>query len=117
MQSETFTIDANGRSIGRVATEAASFLMGKHRTDMARNINFPVTVTVVNASKLHITEKDRTQKEYDRYSGYPDGRKVLSMGKLIARSGHGELVKKAVYGMLPGNKLRALRMKKLIISE
>ncbi len=92
-------------------------LIGKHRTDVARHVDFPITVKVSNASKLHITEKDRVQKEYDRYSGYPDGRKVLSMGKLIARSGHGELVRKAVFGMLPGNKLRAPRMKRLIISE
>ncbi len=117
MQPETFTIDANGKSLGRVATEAASFLIGKHRTDVTRHINFPVTVNITNVSKLYISEKKRVQTEYDRYSGYPDGRKVLSMEKLIARSGYREIMKKAVFGMLPSNKLRAPRMKKLIISE
>lgn len=116
-QSEVHTIDASGKRLGRLATEVATLLIGKHRTDVTRNVVSPVKVTVEHASKLLINEKKRLQTEYDWYSGYPDGRRVLSMQKLIARKGYAELVRKAVYGMLPSNKLRAVRMKKLTISE
>lgn len=114
---ELHTIDASGKRLGRVATEIATLLMGKHRTDAVRNVVAPVSVRVEHAGKLLIDERKRDQTEYDRYSGYPDGRKVLTMKQLIARKGYSELVRKAVYGMLPSNKLRPIRMKKLIISE
>jgi large subunit ribosomal protein L13 len=116
-KTEQHTIDARGKRLGRVATEAAHLLMGKHRTDAARNVVAPVTVTIENASKLLIDEKKRNQKKYDRYSGYPDGRSELTMTQLAEKKGYREVVRKAVYGMLPGNKLRAKRMKQLTISE
>jgi len=115
--TDTHTIDAAGKRLGRIATEAAHLLMGKHRTDVVRHQVLPVTVTIENASKLLIDEKKREQKEYDRYTGYPGGRRVLSMEKLIDKKGYREIVRKAVYGMLPSNKLRAVRMKQLTISE
>ena len=116
-QTDTHTIDANGKAVGRVATEVASLIMGKHRTDVVRNIVLPTKVSVSNVAKMHITEKKSVQKEYDRYSGYPGGRKVLSMQKLIARKGHTEILKKAIFGMLPKNKLRPIRMKNLSITD
>ena len=116
-KTETFTIDAKGKRLGRVATEVAHILLGKHRTDAVRNIPAPVAVTITNASKLLIDEKKRQQKEYDRYTGYPGGRRVLSMEKLIDKKGYTEILRKAVYGMLPSNRLRAVRMKNLTISE
>jgi large subunit ribosomal protein L13 len=115
--TDTHTIDATGKAIGRVASEVAHLLQGKHRTDVARNISHPTEVTVSNVSKLYITDKKRVQTEYDRYSGYPGGRKVLSMEKLIDRKGYSEVLRKAVYGMLPSNKLRPVRMKKLRITD
>jgi large subunit ribosomal protein L13 len=114
---ETRTIDAGGKRLGRVATEIASILIGKDRTDVVRNAVPPVSVTVTNASKLLIDEKKRGQKEYDWYSGYPGGRRNLSMEQLIARQGHAEVLRKAVYGMLPHNRLRAQRMKLLTIHD
>jgi large subunit ribosomal protein L13 len=113
----THTIDATGKHLGRVASEVAYLLLGKDRTDAVRNVAAPVRVEVQNVSKLAITEKKRAQKEYDRYTGYPGGRRVLNMEKLIEKKGYTEVFRKAVYGMLPNNKLRAVRMKKLIISE
>lgn len=115
--TDTHTIDASGKRLGRLASEIAHLLMGKHRTDVVRHQVLPVTIHVTNASKLLIDEKKREQKEYDRYTGYPGGRRVLSMEKMIDKKGYGEIVRKAVYGMLPGNKLRAVRMKQLTISE
>lgn len=111
------TLDAKGRRLGRVATEAAHLLMGKDRTDVTRNNLAPVEVTITNVSKLLIDEAKRTQKTYDRYTGYPDGRRVLTMEKLIDKKGYAEVMRKAVFGMLPSNKLRAPRMKQLIITE
>ncbi|MBP9759790.1 MAG: uL13 family ribosomal protein [Candidatus Pacebacteria bacterium] len=115
--TEVHIIDATGKRLGRVATEVSALLMGKHRTDAVRHMVAPIKVTVEHVSKLLISEKKRLQKEYDRYTGYPDGRRILSMEKMIDRKGYAELMRKAVYGMLPSNKLRAVRMKKLTISE
>jgi large subunit ribosomal protein L13 len=116
-QTDIHAIDAKGKAVGRVATEVASLLMGKHRTDIVHNIALPTKVAVSNVSKMRITEKKSAQKEYDRYSGYPGGRKVLTMQQMIARKGHTEILKKAVYGMLPKNKLRPVRMKHLSITD
>ncbi len=114
---EQYTIDASGKKLGRVATEAAVILMGKNRTDVTRNNLAPVAVSIKHASKLDLSEQKRHETKYDRYSGYPDGRRELSMQQLIDKKGTVEVVRKAVYGMLPGNKLRARRMKQLTVSE
>ena len=111
------TIDATEKKLGRVATEAAVLLMGKNLPDFAKNVVADVKVNVTNASKLDITNKKMETKEYKRYSGYPGGLKTRKMSQEVAKNGYGEIIKKAVYGMLPANKLRAVVMKNLIISE
>jgi large subunit ribosomal protein L13 len=116
-QHETHTIDAAGKRLGRVATEAATLLMGKHRPDVTRHIPHPISVTIVNASKLLIDERKRGQKTYERYSGYPGGLHSLTLSQVVDRKGYGEIVRAAVYGMLPSNRLRAVRMKKLHVTE
>jgi large subunit ribosomal protein L13 len=115
--TEAYTVDASGKRLGRVATEIAALLIGKNRTDVVRNVVPPVSVTVTNASKLLIDEKKRGQKGYEWYSGYPGGRRELSMEQLIERQGYTVVLRKAVYGMLPHNRLRAVRMKQLTIHE
>ena len=117
MEKELHTIDATGKRLGRLASEIAALLQGKHRTDAARNVVAPVSVKVEHASKLLIEERKRDQKEYDHFSGYPGGRSTILMQKLIDRKGYSEVLRKAVYGMLPSNRLRAPRMKNLAISE
>lgn len=111
------TIDASGKRLGRLASEVAALLAGKDKTDAVRNVVSPVSITVTNASKLLIDEKKRSQKRYDWYSGYPGGRRTLSLEQLIARAGYAEVLRKAVYGMLPHNRLRAKRMKQLTITD
>lgn len=113
----THEIDASGKRIGRVASHIALLLMGKNRADMVKHQTAPVKVVVTHASKLLIDEKKRLQKTYVRYSGYPGGQKTTTMQKMIADKGYSEVLRKAVYGMLPSNRLRALRMKQLTISE
>ncbi|MFC1802214.1 50S ribosomal protein L13 [Patescibacteria group bacterium] len=110
-----YTIDAKDKKIGRVASEAASVLLGKDKPTFKKNIVSDIKVVIDNVSGLDISQKKMDSKKYQRYSGYPGGLKEETAGKVIEKKGYGELVKKAVYGMLPGNKLRALRMKNLII--
>ena len=114
---EKHTIDAAGKRLGRVATEVATLLMGKHKPDAVKNTVASVEVTVENVRKLHISEKKREDKKYVRYTGYPGGLREMSMDKLIEKKGFSEVFRKAVYGMLPSNRLRAKRMKNLIVSE
>jgi large subunit ribosomal protein L13 len=115
--ADTFTIDATGKKIGRIATEAVSVLLGKNHANFVKNVAVNVKVSITNASKMSITEKKKNSKIYTKYSGYPAGLKRESLNNLIDKKGYGEALRKAVYGMLPSNKLRAKRMKNLVISE
>jgi large subunit ribosomal protein L13 len=110
------TIDASGKRLGRVATEAAHVLLGKDRPDVEKHVVAPVVVKVVNASKLDISEK-RAGEEFQTYSGYPGGRRVETLGHLGTRRGYGEVVRRVVGGMLPKNKLHKIRMKNLEVTE
>ena len=114
---EKFTIDATNKKLGRVASEAARLIMGKHRADFVRNQIPEVAVTIENASKADISERKLSQLSYQNYSGYPGGRKVLKATEVIAKKGYGELFRKAVYGMLPTNKLRPRMIKHLTVKE
>lgn len=114
---EKHTLDATGKQLGRVASEAASLLMGKDVPTYARHRSGSKEVHITNAAKLHLPERKRLEKTYVRYSGYPGGLKTQTLGALIQRSGHSEVVRKAVYGMLPNNKLRAQAMKRLVVEE
>ncbi len=111
------TIDATNKKIGRVASDAARLIMGKNLTSFKRNELSGVKVVIENASRADITEKKRVQKIYSRYTGYPGGLRKESASQLSARKGTRELFRKAVYGMLPVNKLRSKMMKQLIIKE
>jgi large subunit ribosomal protein L13 len=112
-----YTLDAENKAVGRIATQAAVLLQGKNRADFAKNSIPDVTVEIKNTSKAKIDPKKATQKKYSQYSGYPGGLKQPTMAKTIAQKGHSEVFKKAVSGMLPKNKLRAKMMNNLIISE
>jgi large subunit ribosomal protein L13 len=109
-------IDAEKKSLGRVATEAAMALMGKDQAGYEPN-KVGGKVHVTNVSKLNITEKKLKEKIYQTYSGYPGGQKEKTMEEVIAKKGHGEIMRKAIRGMLPSNRLRDLRLKNLKITE
>lgn len=112
-----YKIDATNRKLGRVASEAAVFLLGKNRTDFAKNTVAQVAVEIVNASKADISEKKLTEKKYTRYSGYPGGLRAPSMRNVVEKKGYAEIFTLAVYGMIPSNKLRAKIMKNLSVKE
>ena len=115
--TEQHVIDATGKSLGRVASEAATILLGKHRPTFTRNVAADVEVRIAHVSRLQMSERKRNQKLYTHYTGYPGGLRMKQMSEVIARKGYTEVIRQAVYGMLPSNKLRAQRMKKLIIEE
>ena len=108
-----YNLDLTGKKLGRVATEIAVLLMGKNDPNFAPNKVADFEVIVENASKMDISQKKLDTKIYDHYSGYPGGRKEVVMKALIAKKGYGEVLKNAVNGMLPKNKLRSILMKKL----
>ncbi len=109
------TIDVTGKKLGRVASDIAMILMGKDSPEYAPNVVANVKVTIEGVDKLAFTDKKLSEKEYQRYSGYPGGRKVFNMAHVVEQHGAAEVLRKAVYGMLPANKLRKLRMQNLII--
>lgn len=114
--TQTYTIDATGKRLGKVATEAASVLLGKNDPNFAKHKKSDIQVEITNVSKLDIPEK-KEQEIYQSYSGYPGGRKTETLIHLAGRLGYTEVVQRTVAGMLPNNKLKKPLLKQLIISE
>ena len=111
------TIDAKDKTLGRVASEAAKVILGKHKPSFVKNAVVGEQVTVINAAQVRISGNKASDKKYVRYSGYPGGQKVESYAMLTARRGEGEAIRRAVLGMLPKNKLQAKRIKLLKIKS
>ena len=114
---EIKTIEAQGRTLGRVASEAAYFLMGKNKASFEHNIYSGSPVKVVNASKLKITPKKLAEIYHTRYSGIPGGLRISKGEETVGKKGLKELIKLAIYQMLPSNKLRRTMMKNLKIEN
>jgi large subunit ribosomal protein L13 len=112
-----YTLDAENKKIGRIATQAAVYLMGKNLNDFKKNAVADVKVEIKNASKVSINQTKFETKTYSRYSGYPGGLRQPTMEQVVAKKGYGEVIKEAVSGMLPKNKLRTRMLKNLIITE
>ncbi|MBI5816836.1 MAG: 50S ribosomal protein L13 [Candidatus Yonathbacteria bacterium] len=110
------TIDATGRTIGRVATEAAASLRGKNSPSFERHTIPTSKVEIINASKLSVSDKKTKQKTYRSYSGYPGGLKTDTLESVIAKKGYQEVLIKAITRMLARNSIRPIMMKNLKIS-
>ena len=111
-----YIIDATGKKLGRVSSEAASILRGKRDTGFAPNNVTSDTVIIENASKIDLSER-RLAEKYDTYSGYPGGLKHETRGHFLARRGMKEVLVRTVRGMLPRNKLRDQMLKNLTIKD
>lgn len=111
-----YTIDASGRTLGRVASDAAQALLGKKSPQYVKNFVLPVTVNIVNAGKISISEKKEAQTTYIRYTGFPGGLRSQTMAEFKAKKGIEEVIRATVDGMIPRNKLRKERMKRLSIT-
>ncbi|MFA5210945.1 MAG: 50S ribosomal protein L13 [Patescibacteria group bacterium] len=107
-------LDAMDQSVGRVATKAASFLSGKNKPDYERYIDNGDFVTIINAGKVKFTGKKLVQKDYYKHTMHPGGLKKTSMKKVFDADPR-EVMKKAIYGMLPKNNMREEMMKRLTI--
>ncbi|MDD5721438.1 MAG: uL13 family ribosomal protein [Candidatus Pacebacteria bacterium] len=114
---EVKTIDAGGRTLGRVASEVAMSLMGKTKATFERNKYCGLPVKIINASKLRITPKKLAEIYHTRYSGIPGGLRILKGTETAEKKGLKELIKLATFQMLPGNKLRRMMMKNLTIED
>ena len=113
----TFTIDAKGKKIGRVASQAAKILMGKATPGYAKNKVAAVKLTIENVSKADISTKKLETTIFKAYSGYPGGLKEATMKQIAEKKGYGEIFRDAIIGMLPGNKLADQMIKNLTITE
>jgi large subunit ribosomal protein L13 len=112
-----YMIDANGKKLGRVASEAAGILLGKKTVALKPERVADVAVEIQNASKVDLGVKKLADKKYLRYSGFPGGLKEISLEQMVEKRGFGEVFRMAVKRMLPNNKLRVPRMKRLVIKD
>lgn len=115
--NKEYSIDAAGKTLGRIASDAAKALMGKKSAEYTPNAKPSAKVRISNAAKMRVTEKKRLSKTYLSYSGYPGGLKRETLSSLSARKGNGAALRKAIERMLPRNVSRNIRMKNLTITE
>lgn len=101
---EWHLVDAAGKPLGRVASEIAHVLRGKHKPTYSPHLDLGDHIIVINAEKVHVTGKKRQQKLYYRYSGYPGGLKSTTLQDEM-RKDPAKIVRRAVKGMLPHNRL------------
>lgn len=112
IQREWRVIDADGQTLGRLATRVATLLRGKHRVTFSTHIDTGDPVIVLNASKIKVTGRKLQAKQYVRHSGYPGGMRTESLERLLARRPE-EVIRRAVRGMVPQNRLGEQMMRKL----
>src|SRR5712672_4058445 len=106
-----YVVDADGQTLGRLATQIADRLRGKGKPQFTHHIDTGDFVVVVNAEKVAVTGKKLDQKIYYRHSGYPGGLRERTLAEQLARRPE-EVIRKAVKGMLPKNKLAAAQLRK-----
>jgi len=111
---KTHIIDASNKVLGRLATEIAILLRGKNKPDFVPNKDMGDFVAVKNINKIRLTGKKKEKKIYYHHTGYLGGLKEIPFEKLFEKN-PGEVLRKAVFGMLPKNKLRAKQIKRLKI--
>jgi large subunit ribosomal protein L13 len=112
VQREWRVVDADGATLGRLATQVASLLLGKHRTIQSPGLDTGDPVIIVNAAKIKVTGNKLQAKMYVRHSGYPGGFRSENLERLLARRPE-EVIRRAVRGMLPQNRLGDQMLRKL----
>jgi large subunit ribosomal protein L13 len=109
-----FLVDVENQVLGRVATQIANVLRGKNKPTYTPSVDTGDFVVVVNAAKIALTGNKLADKTYYSHSGFPGGIKAITAGKLLEKKSE-DLIRKAVKGMLPKNKLASQMLKKLKI--
>ena len=114
VERKWFVVDAEGEHLGRLAAEIAKILRGKNKVQYTPHVDVGDFVVVVNAERVVVTGKKAEQRVYRRYSGYPGGMKETSYEQMLARKPT-EILRKAVYGMMPKTRLARQQFRKLKI--
>jgi large subunit ribosomal protein L13 len=109
-----YIVDAEGKTLGRLCTRIATVLRGKHHPEYTPHVDTGDFVIVINADKVRLTGNKERDKRYDTYSGYPGGRKELSVAELRSRRPE-RIIEISVKGMLPKNKLGNAMYRKLFV--
>ncbi len=109
---EWFVVDASGKTLGRLAADIARILRGKHKPQYTPHVDVGDFIIVINAEKIAVTGRKLDQKRYYRYSGYPGGLRSITLRRQLEK--HPErVIRAAVKGMLPKNRLGRRMLKKL----
>ncbi len=114
VQRDWYVVDATDQTLGRLASRIARVLAGKHKPTWAPNLDSGDHVIVLNASRIAVTSDKAETKLYIRHSGYPQGYKEETLGDLLQRRPE-QVIRRAVKGMLPHNRLGAQQLRKLKI--
>ncbi len=112
VKHEWFVVDAEGKTLGRLASQIARVLTGKHKPIYTSHVDTGDYVVVLNASKVRVTGKKLDEKFYTRHSGYPGGFRKIFLRELLVKHPD-RVIEKAVWGMLPHNHLGRQMLKKL----
>jgi large subunit ribosomal protein L13 len=112
VQRSWYVIDADGQTLGRLATEVARRLRGKHKTEYTPHVDTGDYIVVVNAEKVQVTGRKASDKMYYRHTGHPGGLKETNFTQMIERSPE-KVIELAVKGMLPRNPLGRAMYRKL----
>jgi len=112
VQRDWYVVDAQGQTLGRLATQIATILRGKNKPSYTPHVDCGDYVVVVNAEKIHVTGQKMSQKKYYRHSGYPGGLKEVTLSDQLDKFPN-RVVESAVRGMLPHNRLGRQMFKKL----
>jgi large subunit ribosomal protein L13 len=111
-QHNWYMVDAAGKTLGRLASEVARRLRGKHKPEYTPHVDTGDYIIVINASQIKVTGNKQKDKIYYSHSGYPGGIKEINFEKLLAKSPE-KVIEKAVKGMLPKNPLGRAMYRKL----
>ena len=114
VERKWYVVDAEGKHLGRLATEIVRLLRGKNKPQYTPHVDVGDFVVVVNADRVAVTGRKAEQRVYRRHSGYPGGMKETSYEQMLARKPT-EVLRKAVYGMMPKTRLARKQFKKLKI--
>lgn len=112
VKRDWYVIDAEGQTLGRLASEIARRLRGKHKAEFTPHVDTGDYIVVINAEKVHVTGRKAKDKHYYRHTGYPGGMKSMSFEKLVAHKGESP-IELAVKGMIPRTPLGRAMLKKL----
>ena len=112
VERKWYVVDADGKTLGRLASEVASVLRGKNKPTYTPHVDCGDYVIVINAEKVAVTGKKRNEKIYKKHTGYPGGLREITFDKLQQKKPE-EIIRHAVKGMLPDGKLGRQMFKKL----